>query len=166
MWGVGCIFAEMVTGKPLFPGQQNDDQLVLIWNILGTPSNENWPGVAELPEYDPDLWDPCPRVRLETELPRLERVGLALLEQCLFYSPSTRISANGAMRHAYFACLDIPIDLPPRKNAARVGSGLPGCLPCPAVEQPSVDIHKIVPLSATLRSIHSHMSERLHRERT
>lgn len=113
MWGVGCIFAEMVTGKPLFPGQQNDDQLILIWQLLGTPTAENWPGVTELPDYDPDLWEPTPKVRLETELPRLQRVGQSLIEAFLTYSPEKRISADAAMAHPYFACLDIPADLAP-----------------------------------------------------
>ena len=117
MWGVGCIFAEMITGKPLFPGQQNDDQLVLIWKLLGTPCEENWPGVSNLPEYDASLWEPCPAVRLETELPRLDRVGQALLEHFLCYSPKERISANDAMRDPYFTSLAVPFDLPPSEFA-------------------------------------------------
>jgi len=111
MWGVGCIFAEMVSGKPLFPGQQNDDQLLLIWRVLGTPTEKVWPGVSLLPDYDADLWELCPPVRLETEIPRLGKVGQALLEKFLIYSPTDRISAHDAMLDPYFQCLDIPIDL-------------------------------------------------------
>ena len=41
MWSIGCIFAEMVTGKPLFPGNSETDQLKKIFLIMGTPT-ENY----------------------------------------------------------------------------------------------------------------------------
>jgi len=40
MWSVGCIFAEMLGGKPLFRGRDYVDQLNKILNILGTPDEE------------------------------------------------------------------------------------------------------------------------------
>lgn len=62
MWSVGCIFAEMVNGRPLFPGVSETDQLMRIFRILGTPNSENWPNVTELPKYDPDfmVYEPLP----------------------------------------------------------------------------------------------------------
>jgi serine/threonine protein kinase len=52
--GVGCIFVEILTGKPLFPGMKGVyDQLNKIWAILGTPTEATWPGVTKLPEYKP-----------------------------------------------------------------------------------------------------------------
>ena len=35
MWGVGCIYFEMIAGRPLFPGQEPNDQLERIFKILG-----------------------------------------------------------------------------------------------------------------------------------
>lgn len=40
VWSLGCMFAEMIGRKPLFPGQDYIDQLHLIMNILGAPSDE------------------------------------------------------------------------------------------------------------------------------
>lgn len=52
MWGVGCIFVEMITGMPTFPGIRDTyDQLDKIFKILGTPTEETWPGVTHLPGY-------------------------------------------------------------------------------------------------------------------
>lgn len=51
LWSVGCIFAEMLTMKPLFPGESQIDQLFCIFRILGTPTEERWPGVSTLPDF-------------------------------------------------------------------------------------------------------------------
>lgn len=48
VWSVGCILAELLLGKPLFPGKDEADQLAKISNILGTPSEANMPGFAKL----------------------------------------------------------------------------------------------------------------------
>ncbi|KAH9581926.1 Protein kinase domain [Trypanosoma melophagium] len=50
MWSVGCIFAEMVTGKPLLSGRTDVDQLVKIFHLLGTPTPETWPSMMTYPK--------------------------------------------------------------------------------------------------------------------
>merc|ERR1712066_378298 len=54
IWSVGCIFAEMVNGRPIFPGSTDADQLQRIFKILGTPSERTWPAITELPDWKPD----------------------------------------------------------------------------------------------------------------
>lgn len=49
MWSIGCIFAEMLTGEPLFPGEGENDQISKIFKIMGAPNEEKWPGYALLP---------------------------------------------------------------------------------------------------------------------
>lgn len=51
IWSVGCIFAEMVNMKPLFPGQKEGDELKRIFKVVGTPNSDNWPGVEDLPQW-------------------------------------------------------------------------------------------------------------------
>lgn len=54
MWGVGCIFVEMITGMPTFPGIRDTyDQLDKIFKLLGTPVEDTWNGVTHLPGYKP-----------------------------------------------------------------------------------------------------------------
>ncbi|KAH0507845.1 Cyclin-dependent kinase 16 [Microtus ochrogaster] len=49
--GVGCIFYEMATGRPLFPGSTVEEQLHFIFRVLGTPTEETWPGILSNEEF-------------------------------------------------------------------------------------------------------------------
>ena len=51
MWGIGCIFGEFFRRSPIFNGKSEIDQLELICEMCGTPSEENWPGVSKLPNF-------------------------------------------------------------------------------------------------------------------
>ena len=48
IWSCGCIFAELFLRKPLFPGQYEMDQLSRIFDVIGTPGEEEWPENAAL----------------------------------------------------------------------------------------------------------------------
>ena len=115
IWGVGCIFSEMVSGRPIFPGSTNEEQIVLIWQILGTPTESLWEGVSQLPEYKPEDWPECDKQDLAHQMPRLNRVGLELVDRMLQYNPKMRFTAQEAMAHPYFASLSIPKTLGPSK---------------------------------------------------
>ncbi|CAJ1421923.1 unnamed protein product [Effrenium voratum] len=51
LWAAGCTVAEMMLGNALFPGGSDLEQLCLIFQALGTPDEEDWPGVRKLPDY-------------------------------------------------------------------------------------------------------------------
>jgi len=102
MWSIGCIFAEMVTGRPLFPGTSEKDQLYKIFVLLGTPSIEIWPEMNKLPQYKSDFPIYPPR-DLSKLFPNLPKHGLDLLIHFLQYDPYQRITAQDAMLHPYFA---------------------------------------------------------------
>ncbi|KAF9097115.1 Cyclin-dependent kinase 3 [Mortierella sp. GBA35] len=101
MWSVGCIFAEMITKKPLFPGDSEIDEMFKIFKILGTPNETVWPGVSELKDWNPEFpkWA---RKDLREQVPGLNDEGLDLLEQMIDYNPARRISAKRALLHPFF----------------------------------------------------------------
>ncbi|EMS62695.1 Cyclin-dependent kinase A-1 [Triticum urartu] len=106
VWSVGCIFAEMVNQKPLFPGDSEIDELFKIFRVLGTPNEQTWPGVSSLPDYKSAF----PRWQAEdlaTVVPNLEPVGLDLLSKMLRFEPNKRITARQALEHEYFKDMEM-----------------------------------------------------------
>merc|ERR1711934_425921 len=106
IWSIGCIFAELVTKQPLFPGDSEIDELYRIFRVCGTPNETNWPSVSKLPDWKPTFpqWK---RVDLTASVvPTLEPAGVELLDQMLTYEPSQRISGKAALTHSYFDDLD------------------------------------------------------------
>lgn len=51
MWSVGCIFAELLTRKPILPGRNEFEQIDLIFKTFGTPTEQTWPGLTKLHYY-------------------------------------------------------------------------------------------------------------------
>ncbi|KAE8210934.1 hypothetical protein CF319_g7004 [Tilletia indica] len=102
MWSVGCIFAEMAARSPLFPGDSEIDEIFRIFRILGTPTNEIWPGVQNLPDYKTTFprWTGVPLRRV---VPQLDDDGHDMLKDMLVYDPAGRISAKRCLTHPYFA---------------------------------------------------------------
>jgi negative regulator of PHO system len=105
IWSAGCIMAEMYTGRPLFPGTTNDDQLQKIFRLMGTPSERSWPGISQFPEYKPNFHNFATQ-SLHAILPQVDPLGLDLLGKMLQLRPEMRISASEALRHAWFQ--DLP----------------------------------------------------------
>jgi len=101
MWSIGCIFAEMCTRKPLFPGDSEIDEIFKIFRILGTPGEDDWPGVTSFPDFKPSFpkWQ---RNDADLAVPQLDDNGLDLLDALLVYDPAARISAKQAAVHPYF----------------------------------------------------------------
>ncbi|CAL5220802.1 g2876 [Coccomyxa viridis] len=104
IWSVGCIFAELVTKVPLFPGDCELRQLLHIFKLLGTPTEEEWAGVSQLRD-----WHEFPNWRkqsLAEHFPTLEPAGVDLLDAMFIYDPADRITAKDCLHHPYFDDLD------------------------------------------------------------
>ncbi|XP_029293862.1 cyclin-dependent kinase 6 [Cottoperca gobio] len=98
MWSAGCIFAELFLLRPLFQGYTEVQQLQKIFEVIGLPSEEDWP--KDSPIRYSVSWGPkgsCTKL-----LHNLSPDENNLLSQCLAFRPSRRISAAKALAHPVF----------------------------------------------------------------
>lgn len=105
VWSIGCIFAEMCTGRPLFPGTSDKNQIQKIFRTLGTPTKHIYPGIEDLPQYKPDWPIYKPEHSVLERVKRMDKQGQQLLMSMLRYDPAKRVNCNDALRHPYFSCL-------------------------------------------------------------
>ena len=134
VWSVGCILAEMLSGKPLFPGKDctwhcpfprdvilriansrpvDHHQLTLILDVLGTPTMEDYYGIKSrrAREYIRSL--PFKKkIPLKVLFPKTSDLALDLLEKLLAFNPAKRITVEDALRHPYLEPYHDPDDEP------------------------------------------------------
>ncbi|XP_018082435.1 cyclin-dependent kinase 11B S homeolog isoform X2 [Xenopus laevis] len=111
MWSVGCIFGELLTQKPLFPGKSEIDQINKIFKDLGTPSEKIWPGYNELPAIKKMTFTDYPYNNLRKRFGALlSDQGFELMNKFLTYCPAKRISAEDGLKHEYFRETPLPIE--------------------------------------------------------
>lgn len=104
MWSIGCIFAEMVTGKPLFTGKNDADQLTKIFKIKGTPNENYASALKDFPEWGANEgnFENYPEQDIKNIVKNLDDEGIDLLQKFLQLEPEKRISAEEALKHPFF----------------------------------------------------------------
>jgi len=132
MWSIGCIFAELLSmdkesvnsyrdRAPLFPGSScfplsadNDrtykdrlDQLNVIFNILGTPAEEDISHLGEVRNYLRNL-DDKPRVKFSTIFKAAPEDAIDLLDKMLVFNPTKRLSVKEALKHPFLDSVRLP----------------------------------------------------------
>ncbi|EDV29350.1 uncharacterized protein TRIADDRAFT_814, partial [Trichoplax adhaerens] len=113
MWSVGCIFAEMLGRKQLFPGKTYVHQLRLIIGVLGTPCHQFLlsSGAERVRKYIDSL-PQRQRIAWTVLFPSITEHALTLLDQLLQFDPSQRLNVEEALLHPYLASLHDAEDEP------------------------------------------------------
>lgn len=102
MWAAGCILGELLGHKPLLPGRSEIQQLELIVDLLGTPSDAIWPGFSALPALQNYSLKQQPYNNLKQKFPWLSAAGLRLLNFLFMYDPRKRATAEECLQSSYF----------------------------------------------------------------
>jgi len=109
IWSIGCIFAELLYRKPLFPGKNTAEQIELIVSVLGTPKLEDI--YKEGRENSRELvykFGKVEKYNWDEIIPNASKEAKDLLDRFLKFSPDKRITIEEALNHPYFS--DIKID--------------------------------------------------------
>lgn len=118
MWSAGCVVAEMMLNKVFIPGEGEIDQLSRMFDTLGSPQEDTWPEITQLPLAQSIRWRSNPPLpsKLRDIFPIvsysgktcLTDDGIRFLEALLTYNPKTRYSAARALRHSWFSSDPLP----------------------------------------------------------
>ena len=113
IWSVGCIFAEMLLRKPLFPGKDMRHELLLIFNLIGSPSLDDISAIPN-PKARRHVTEMQKRPAQDFSALFLNASPLALdlLKKLLTFNPDKRITAEEALMHGYLQDLHDPDDEP------------------------------------------------------
>ena len=101
IWSIGCVFVELVIGRALFKAKNELGTLSNIIENIGCPTEENWPGVSELPNYLPFSGGEFKLGKLLEEA-GLSKEGVALGTQMLTLDPKKRPSCDDMLKNEYF----------------------------------------------------------------
>ncbi|XP_017784037.1 PREDICTED: cyclin-dependent kinase 20-like [Nicrophorus vespilloides] len=115
MWAVGCIAGELFNRSPLFPGETDIEQLAIVLHTLGTPTEESWPGLAQLPDYNKITFARSAGQNWLTVLPDCSHETLNFVKSLVVYDHRRRLTAKQAINHLYFSEKPAPcplVDMP------------------------------------------------------
>jgi len=103
MWSVGCIFAELLGRKPLFPGKNFVHQLTLIFDVIGAPKPSE---VAHVRSSQARRFlesvSHKHKIPFTVLFPQASPDAIALLESLLIFNPCDRLTVDQALAHSYF----------------------------------------------------------------
>jgi len=113
VWSVGCILAEMLSGKPLFPGRDYHHQLTLILDVLGTPTLDEFYAITTRRSRDYIRALPFRKKRPFSSLfPNANPLAIDFLTKTLTFDPKKRINVEQALEHPYLEAYHDPADEP------------------------------------------------------
>lgn len=105
MWSLGCILAEMLLGKALFPGTSTINQIERIMNVIPPPTKEDVESIGSL--YAGSVLEKMsllPRSSVEKTLGSgVSKEAIDLLNKLLVFNPDKRITVEEALHHPYVA---------------------------------------------------------------
>lgn len=104
IWSAACVMIEIFTRHAIFPGDGGEiNQLDKIYNVLGTPTRSEWPGLVEMAWFE--LLRPTerrPNTFSEKYQERLTPDAFELLQAMFMYDPAKRPTAGDVLEHPYF----------------------------------------------------------------
>ena len=113
IWAVGCVYYELMTLKPLFPGRHELDQIHRIHGIMGTPSDQvierfRSQGSAHMADV---CFRPCPGLGIAASMSHCTKDIVRFINDLLTYDPNERMTSQEGLSNQIFSRFRIPVPL-------------------------------------------------------
>ena len=113
MWSMGCILAELLLGKPVFPGTSTLNQLDRVMEVTGRPSQEDVESICSpVAQTMLESLPPTKARKLRDMFPSASDEALDLMKNLLHFNPNKRLTAEQALKHPYVAQFHNPDEEP------------------------------------------------------
>ena len=110
LWSLGCIFAELLTLKPLFTGTSDIDQLSRIISVLGNIDEESWSGCSKLPDYATVSFGNVEKpIGLEASMQNCTHDEVSIVKKLVCYDPARRATAMELLHDKFFSEEPLPV---------------------------------------------------------
>lgn len=110
LWSLGCIFAELFSLEPIFPGTSDIDQLARIFNVLGNLTEETFPGCSKLPDYKMISFCKIEKpLGVEACLPNRLPDEILIVKKLLCFDPTSRATAMELLHEKYLNEEPLPV---------------------------------------------------------
>jgi dual specificity tyrosine-phosphorylation-regulated kinase 2/3/4 len=150
MWSFGCILAELWTGYPIFPGENEQEQLACIMEIFGPPDRHLVEKCTRKKLFFDSVGKPRVTVSskgrrrrpssktLQQALKTEDEAFIDFISRCLRWDPDRRLKPNDAVNHPFIT--NMPLSqrsaIPDEARRARVRSVATGSTSTPSVPSP------------------------------
>lgn len=125
VWSTGCVIAELAIREFFLPSETDIQQLSVICDVFGIPTEETWPGVSKLRHYEASFGAAAPKHPhginyWKQRFPLLGEDGIDLLRGMLRMDPMKRLSATQVLQHPYWTNAPRPTK---KENLPKQGGG-------------------------------------------
>ncbi|KAF9962659.1 Structural maintenance of chromosomes protein 6 [Modicella reniformis] len=116
MWGIGCVFGEMLFGRPVLQGNSDQDQLDKIFQLCGSPTEDTMPGWSALPGLQEENGvvyqvNRNYQRKLKEAFEPYGTLAADLMDKLLVLDPKKRLTAMTAADHDYLWVEPLPAEI-------------------------------------------------------
>ncbi|KIK60309.1 hypothetical protein GYMLUDRAFT_244329 [Collybiopsis luxurians FD-317 M1] len=113
MWAVGCILAELLSGRPLFPGRDYSHQLDLMLDVIGTPTIDEFNAISSRRARDYIRSLPIKKAKsFRLLFPTASDDAIDFMNKTLTFDPKKRMTVEEALEHPYLSVYHDPAEEP------------------------------------------------------
>lgn len=111
VWGIAVVMVELISLQPLFPSNNDIDQMYRVFQLMGSPTPDRWKDVERLPDYHKVCFPNMDPLDIRLIIPHAPESEITFVTQSLQLDPAQRLSAVDAFNHQYF--VEHPVPAPP-----------------------------------------------------